>query len=87
MPDNASVELGIRPEHVALANGARDALEATVEIIESMGSEKLAWKRLGTSRLSVRLPEETPVELGDRLRLQIPTHRLNLFDAASGQRL
>ncbi len=87
LPNRAEVELGIRPEHVFVANGDADGLDAMVEIIEPMGSEKLAWTRVGTSRLSVRLPEETPVAIGDRLRLQVPAHRLNLFDAASGRRL
>ena len=82
-----AVELGIRPEHVELAPGAPEAVSAVVEIIEPMGSDLLVWTRLGSARLSVRLPAETAVALGDTLQLRLPPHRLNLFDIATGQRL
>src|SRR5437879_6646342 len=47
LPDGAKIELGIRPEHVVVANGGPDGLDAEVEIIEPMGSEMLAWTRIG----------------------------------------
>ena len=78
------VELGIRPEHVLHGDGD---IAADVEMVEPMGSDKLAWLRIGEQPLSIRLPAETPVARGDRLHLKLPAHRLNLFDAASGQRL
>jgi multiple sugar transport system ATP-binding protein len=81
--DNQPVELGIRPEHVTLGEGTA----AEVEMVEPMGSDKLAWTRIGEAALSVRLPAETPIARGDMLVLQIPARRLNLFDAASGRRL
>ena len=85
--DGAPVELGIRPEHVILAPDASDAQEVSVEMSEPMGSDLLAWTRLGDLPLSIRLPAETRLTPGDRLRILLPEHRLNLFDAASGARL
>jgi multiple sugar transport system ATP-binding protein len=85
--DGMPVELGIRPEHVELAPGAADAHTATVEMIEPLGSDLLAWARLGGASMSVRLPAETIVHAGDILPLRLPERRLNLFDAAQGQRL
>jgi multiple sugar transport system ATP-binding protein len=81
----APVELGIRPEHIIVAPDAPH--EVTVEMTEPMGSDLLAWTRLGERPLSVRLPAETRLTQGDRLRVQLPEHRLNLFDAATGGRL
>ena len=81
------VELGIRPEHVVVAPDAADALEVCVEMSEPMGSDLLAWTRLGDHALSIRLPAETQLTSGDRLRILLPVHRLNLFDAGSGVRL
>ena len=87
-PANASpVELGIRPEHVILASDADDAQEVSVEMSEPMGSDLLAWTRLGDLPLSIRLPAETRLTPGDRLRILLPEHRSNLFDATSGARL
>jgi len=83
----AEVELGIRPEHVALAPGDPDATDATVEMVEPMGSDQLAWVRLGGVPLAIRMSADVPVSAGDHMPVLLPGRRLNLFDAASGQRL
>jgi multiple sugar transport system ATP-binding protein len=85
--DAVPVELGIRPEHIVLAPDAADAHEVSVELSEPMGSDLLAWTRLGDLPLSIRLPAETRLTPGDRLRILMPEHRLNLFDTAGGARL
>jgi multiple sugar transport system ATP-binding protein len=79
----ASVELGIRPEHVEI----RGDVPATVEMVEPMGSDQLAWLRLASLPLSMRLPAETHIAAGQSLQLRLPADKLNLFDAASGRRL
>jgi multiple sugar transport system ATP-binding protein len=82
-PDvGASVELGIRPEHVVLAPGDPAAIDAIVELVEPMGSDLLAWTRIGDAPITIRLPAETQVAPGDALPLSFPSRRLNLFDAA-----
>jgi multiple sugar transport system ATP-binding protein len=87
-PTNAvRAELGIRPEHIAVVPDATGAQEVYVEMSEPMGSDLLAWTRFGSHALSIRLPAETKLTAGDRLRVLLPAHRLNLFDAASGVRL
>jgi multiple sugar transport system ATP-binding protein len=58
-----------------------------VEMTEPMGSDLLAWTRLGDRPLSIRLPAETRLAPGDRMRVQLPEHRLNLFETATGARL
>ncbi|HKD77314.1 MAG TPA: TOBE domain-containing protein [Ktedonobacterales bacterium] len=85
--DGISAELGVRPEHIVLAADGIDAHEVTVEMSEPMGSDLLAWTRLGNHPVSIRLPAETKLTAGDRLRILLPEHRLSLFDAASGARL
>ena len=84
-PDPLPVELGIRPEHVVVAPDAPH--EVAVEMTEPMGSDLLAWTRLGDRPLSIRLPPETRLQPGDRLRVHLPEQRLNLFEAATGARL
>ena len=79
------VELGIRPEHIIVApDGAHDV---AVEMTEPMGSDLLAWTHLDERSLSIRLPAETRLTIGDRLRVLLPEQRLNLFEADTGARL
>jgi multiple sugar transport system ATP-binding protein len=83
--DGVPAELGIRPEHIIMAPEAPH--DVVVEMTEPMGSDLLAWTRLGNRPLSVRLPAETKLAPGDRMRVQFPEHRLNLFETATGARL
>jgi multiple sugar transport system ATP-binding protein len=85
--DSTQADLGIRPEHVALAPDSTDASEVLLEMTEPMGSDLLAWTRLGDRPLSIRLPAETKLAPGERLRIRLPGNRVSLFDAASGARL
>jgi len=79
----APMELGIRPEHVE----AGGDLPAVIEMVEPMGSDQLAWLRLGDHPLSMRLSAETNIVAGGPIPLRLPADKLNLFDAASGRRL
>jgi multiple sugar transport system ATP-binding protein len=81
--EGAAIELGIRPEHVE----AGGDLPAVVEMVEPMGSDQLAWLRLGSQPLSMRLPAEAQIAVGERVSLRLPPGRLNLFDASTGRRL
>jgi multiple sugar transport system ATP-binding protein len=80
-----AVELGIRPEHVVVEPDAPH--DVAVEMTEPMGSDLLAWTRLGDRPLSIRLSPEISLKPGDRLQVGLPAQRLNLFNAATGQRL
>jgi multiple sugar transport system ATP-binding protein len=62
-------------------------LPATIEMVEPMGSDQLAWLRLGSHALSMRLPADARIVTGDSISLRLPADRLNLFDASSGRRL
>jgi multiple sugar transport system ATP-binding protein len=81
--EGAPIELGIRPEHVESGGDLR----AVIEMVEPMGSDQLAWLRLGNQPLSMRLPAEAQVIVGDTIPLRLPPDKLNLFDAGSGRRL
>jgi multiple sugar transport system ATP-binding protein len=83
--DGMPAELGIRPEHINVTPEA--PYDVLVEMTEPMGSDLLAWTRLGDRPLSIRLPAETKLVPGDRMRVELPEHRLNLFETATGARL
>jgi multiple sugar transport system ATP-binding protein len=82
--DGSEVELGVRPEHIeAAANGTGLA----IEMIEPMGSDLLAWSRLGGAPVSLRLPAESPIKTGDRITVAIPSAKVSVFDRVSGRRI
>jgi multiple sugar transport system ATP-binding protein len=56
-------------------------------MVEPMGSDQLAWLRLGSQALSMRLPAEACVVVGESFSLRLPAEKLNLFDASTGRRL
>ncbi|MFO1080468.1 MAG: sn-glycerol-3-phosphate ABC transporter ATP-binding protein UgpC [Reyranellaceae bacterium] len=75
--------LGLRPEHIALADGAPagQTFEARVEVVEQLGSEMLLEVAVGPARLTVaRVAAEAPVVAGDQVRLTVPSARLHFFD-------
>jgi multiple sugar transport system ATP-binding protein len=81
--------VGFRPEDVQLANGtAREPCahcDATVEVVQYLGDEQLAYLRLGDAEVVAKLPLEADLELGRRARLEVPLRKLHLFDVESGK--
>jgi multiple sugar transport system ATP-binding protein len=79
------VVMGARPEHLALGDGAGGrAFEATVEVVEQLGSEILLECRVGDTRVTVaRVDPESRVRAGDKVRLSVQPGRLHFFDPAS----
>ena len=86
---NGQVTLGIRPEHLVTGAAAGlAAIDAGIELVEPMGADSLVWCRTATgTAFSIRLPGDTVVRKGERLRANVPTASLSLFDATTGQRI
>ncbi len=81
---------GIRPEHVVLGEAARMmpfAADASVEIVEPMGSDTLVWTRLGGQSFAFRVEAERQLHSGDQLRIGFDPARASLFDGQSGNRI
>jgi len=76
------VTVGIRPEHVSLAEGG---IPLAVELVEPLGSETLVHGRMadGTALLA-KLSGAAPV--GERVEVGLTPGELHVFDAASGRR-
>ncbi len=85
-PSGASVELGIRPEHVRTGAG-NGALTADVEIVEPMGAETVLWCGLAGNTIGIRMDGDSNADAGDSMGVEFPGDRLNLFDSGTGQRL
>jgi multiple sugar transport system ATP-binding protein len=82
--------LGIRPEHVVVGEDARRmpfSTEATVEIVEPMGSDTVGWTKLGGQAMTFRCSSDVPLTVGQSLLIGFDPGRGSVFDAKSGLRV
>jgi len=84
LPGGRQVEVGIRPEHVELAD---DGLPAEVALVEMAGSETFVRLTADGAPLVARVPPGQSVAPGSNVRVRIPPDRVHLFDAQTGERL
>jgi len=83
--DGRPLTLGIRPEHIAIAD---NGLDLTVDLIEPLGSETLIHGHLaapGEPAITVKLAGAAPV--GDRLPIAPREEYMHVFDPDSGCRI
>ena len=73
------VEVGIRPEDIGIGQGGTTILQAKVEMISNVGSEKYIHAHLGQGRLTVRAPKEAAFQPGQIIPLTIDPHRVHIF--------
>jgi multiple sugar transport system ATP-binding protein len=84
--------LGVRPEHLRVL-AAGDEAGAPVRIggevlsVENLGSEEIAYCRVGEATVVARGAKPIGVREGDRVTLTADRSDLHLFDRTSGRRL
>jgi multiple sugar transport system ATP-binding protein len=84
------VVLGIRPEHLALGNGAATgvgAVPATVEVVELLGSEAVFYSRAGDDVLIAKSESHRAPAVGERVTLVLDLESIHVFDAETERRL
>ena len=76
------IEVGIRPEHIAIVSPEEGTLTAAVEIIEKLGVESMLYLKTDASEdlLTVRTDPKHTIRTGDRLGLKLPESELHFFD-------
>ena len=83
-PAGARLTLGVRPEHVGVAE---EGIPAAVLAVERLGGETHGHVALADGqRMLVHMEGDIPINAGDRLRLNLRGETAHLFDDA-GQRL
>ncbi|NLG54082.1 MAG: TOBE domain-containing protein [Rhodococcus sp.] len=86
--DEREVVLGVRPEHLRLAESTDDVtFDVRVDLVENLGSEEIAHCLVGDSALAVRGRRPTGLLAGERVILAADPQHVHLFDKASGRRL
>lgn len=84
------VVLGIRPEHIrdrlsARAETPQASFEASVWVVEPLGSEKLVHIRNEQDTIVARLGPQLRVKAGDRLEFVVNMELAHLFDKETGE--
>ena len=76
-----ATQIGVRPEHVELANMDSGGIAGMVTITERLGADTFLHMDLeGGGEVTVRAPAECPAKNGDNVRLQFAPERVHLFD-------
>jgi multiple sugar transport system ATP-binding protein len=82
--------LGVRPEHIAVGEDAKKMpvqIESEIEIVEPMGSDTVAWTKVGGQAVTFRCSSDIPLEPGQKVTIGFDPARGSLFDAQSGVRV
>jgi multiple sugar transport system ATP-binding protein len=78
-PQEGEIELGIRPEDIEIGQGGTTSLQAIVEMISNVGSEKYIHACIGKENLTIRAPKESAFEQGQIIPLTIEPDRVHIF--------
>jgi multiple sugar transport system ATP-binding protein len=77
----AAMTLGIRPEHIVLAEKGQGGLAITVDLVERLGGESYLYgSATGLPQITLRLDGQTAYQRGDSVSLRFPPQHLHLFD-------
>ena len=86
-----AVVFGARPEHLRLnagnEAGLSDSFDATVDLIEPMGSDSLVWLKLAGQILSARIESSQIYKPNEKITVKFRVGLASLFDAESSERL
>jgi glycerol transport system ATP-binding protein len=82
LPAGKRIEIGIRPEHVALTRGGNGGLPVSVERVDDIGRLKVAKLRLDGHLVNAVMPEDSRID-GDSARAAFQPGRIHVY--ADGQ--
>jgi sn-glycerol 3-phosphate transport system ATP-binding protein len=87
-PRNGELILGLRPEHARWGADGGGTWTLQVDVVETLGAERLVYCRLGETLFTVRIDGMlAPPHPGDRVALGVAAEQLHWFDASTGQRI
>lgn len=78
------VDVGLRPEHIALVG---DGLTANVRLVETLGPETFVYLDGDGFSVCCRTAERIAARIGDRVGLKPLVEHMHVFDAESGKRV
>ncbi|MBZ9677145.1 ABC transporter ATP-binding protein [Mesorhizobium sp. ES1-1] len=85
LKDGGAITIGLRPEHIRLADGG--ALKGEVGVVEPLGLSTQFYVKCAGQQLCVFAMGRAGVKPGDIVRLSADPESLHLFDPKSGDRI
>jgi ABC-type sugar transport system ATPase subunit len=82
--DRGTVIMGIRPEDIAIAD---DGIVGEIYVVEPLGRDDLVDVRIGEVSVHVLANPELRLRIGDPVRLQLNTRKVQFFDPETEQSL
>ena len=80
LPGTAGSTVGIRPQHLRVANNGEAKLTANVTLIEALGYETVVHGQLDDSPLLAVLPGQKSFQAGEEIALTYDAENLHAFD-------
>ena len=80
--------LGVRPQHFSLGAAGKSNIQVEIDLVEALGNETYISAHLPAQpdlSLTVSLPPDKPVRIGDRLWLAINVNKIHLFTVDDGR--
>ena len=87
LPPDRELRLGIRPEHLELADPATAPIRMRLDLVEQMGAQTLLVCSAGRTVLRALIARNDRVRRGDSVGLRVGLGSLHLFDAKDGTAL
>ena len=85
--DGQKVIFGIRPEHLALADGGADALQGEIIVVEPTGAETQVMASVAGTQVAAMFTERHDFAPGAKIAFRPRPEAIHLFDAESGRHL
>ena len=79
-PDIRKITWGIRSEHVQIVHDGAGAVQATVDLVESLGADAYATVRINGNDITARTPANLRPREGERVGLQFNLDHVHVFD-------
>ena len=73
------IEVGLRPEDIAISSNTPSTPQAKVEMVSNLGSEAIVHVRLGEETLTLCAPKDTTVQPGGTISLTIDPQKIHVF--------
>lgn len=80
-----NLTLGIRPEHIQLADiDQQNAVPTTIQVVEPMGEVTYAYFEIGDQTYTASIDGEQRIEAGENVHVVFPEEKIHIFDGRTG---
>src|SRR5690606_41786214 len=89
VPRGGDLRLGLRPEHMRMAEPGEAAIPVVLRSVERLGADAFGYGMIEGSDVSfvLRLPGTSTLDRGDRVEAVPDPAHLHFFDPESGKRI